>query len=271
MASMRGPVQDYELKDGVLRCLVEDKAAFYKQDPTRVLALFTANAAEGCGIDDDTYAAAMQAVGGIARLHAKVVREAVQNILLSDAPEKIIPLVAGNALGQYGITGTGQGLEELRDVPCTMETRWWSFLRMCNAHYALVCERLGFSQRFADVLAGLDRLAATTALPQSVPELKRLLCRLPEFDYEAAVRTLMRTDVRWAGQLALYDALCFSGEPYRMRHLAVTAADLAAVGIMGQKATWVLSQLMEAVLKAPEVNTQPALMALAQTLAAEYK
>ena len=56
-----------------------------------------------------------------------------------------------------------------------------------------------------------------------------------------------------------------------MRHLAVTAADLAAVGIMGQKATWVLSQLMEAVLKAPEVNTQPALMALAQTLAAEYK
>ena len=249
MASMRGPVQDYELKDGVLRCLVENKAAFYKQDPTRVLALFTASAAEGCGIDDDTYAAAMQAVGGIARLHAKVVREAVQNILLSDAPEKIIPLVAGNALGQYGITGTGQGLEELRDVPCTMETRWWSFLRMCNAHYALVCERLGFSQRFADVLAGLDRLAATTALPQSVPELKRLLCRLPEFDYEAAVRTLMRTDVRWAG----------------------TAADLAAVGIMGQKATWVLSQLMEAVLKAPEVNTQPALMALAQTLAAEYK
>ena len=46
---------------------------------------------------------------------------------------------------------------------------------------------------------------------------------------------------------------------------------LAAVGIMGQKAAWVLSQLMEAVLKAPEVNTQPALMALAQTLATEYK
>ena len=158
MASMRGPVQDYELKDGVLRCLVENKAAFYKQDPTRVLALFTASAAEGCGIDDDTYAAAMQAVGGI------VVREAVQNILLSDAPEKIIPLVAGNALGQYGITGTGQGLEELRDVPCTMETRWWSFLRMCNAHYALVCERLGFSQRFADVLAGLDRLNQGTPI-----------------------------------------------------------------------------------------------------------
>ena len=40
METMRGPVQDYELKDGVLRCLVEDKAAFYKQDPTRVLALF---------------------------------------------------------------------------------------------------------------------------------------------------------------------------------------------------------------------------------------
>ena len=164
METMRGPVQDYELKDGVLRCLVEDKAAFYKQDPTRVLALFTASAAEGCGIDEDTCAAAMQAVGGIARLHAKVVREAVQNILLSDAPEKIGPLVAGNALGQYGITGTGAGLEELRSVPCTMETRWWSFLRMCSAHYALVCERFGFSQRFADVLAGLDRLNQGTPI-----------------------------------------------------------------------------------------------------------
>ncbi len=271
METMRGPVQDYELKDGVLRCLVEDKAAFYRQDPTRVLALFTASAAEGCEIEKDTYTMAMQAASGIVRLHARVVREAVQNILLSDWPDKIAPLVAGNALGQYGITGTGTGLEDLREVPCTMETRWWSFLRMCNAHYSIVCERLGFSQRFADVLAGMDRLAAQSTLPQSVAELKRLLCHLPEFDYEAAVRTLMRTDVRWAGQLALYDALCFSGEPYRMRHLAVTAADLAAVGITGQKGTWVLSQLMEAVLKAPDVNTQPALMALAQTLAAEYK
>ena len=74
METMRGPVQDYELKDGVLRCLVEDKAAFYKQDPTRVLALFTASAAEGCGIDEDTYAAAMQAVARIARLPSKLLR-----------------------------------------------------------------------------------------------------------------------------------------------------------------------------------------------------
>ena len=67
-----------------------------------------------------------------------------------------------------------------------------------------MCERFGFSQRFADVLAGLDRLAATSTLPQSVPELKRLLCRLPEFDYEAAVRTLMRTEDVYKRQV--YDA-----------------------------------------------------------------
>lgn len=143
---------------------------------------------------------------------------------------------------------------------------------MCSAHYALVCERFGFSQRFADVLAGLDRLAATSTLPQSVPELKRLLCRLPEFDYEAAVRTLMRTDVRWAGQLALYDALCFSGEPYRHAPSGCNGGRPCRRGhSWGRRQPWVLSQLMEAVLKAPEVNTQPALMALAQTLAAEYK
>lgn len=271
MASMRGPVQDYELKDGVLRCLVEDKAAFYKQDPTRVLALFTASAAEGCGIDDDTYAAAMQAVGGIARLHAKVVREAVQNILLSDAPEKIIPLWRATPWGNMALRAQARAWKSCATCPAPWRQDGGAFCACATRTMRWCASGWAFPSALQMCWRGWTGWPPPRPCPQSVPELKRLLCRLPEFDYEAAVRTLMRTDVRWAGQLALYDALCFSGEPYRMRHLAVTAADLAAVGIMGQKATWVLSQLMEAVLKAPEVNTQPALMALAQTLAAEYK
>ena len=271
MARDGAPLQNYVLKDGVLRCVAQAPAAFYKEDPARVLALFTAAAAKNCTVDVDTYEAALSAAPGIQRLPTAAVREAVQNILLSDVPQALGPLLSGGALGPYGLAGTGECLHVLKEVPCTMETRWWVLLRLCRAQYALVCEKFGFSQGFAGTLAGLDRLAAVPHLPQSVSELKQLLSRLPEFDYEAAVKTLLRQDMRWAGQLALYDSLCESREPYRLRHLAVTPAELAAQGITGARAAWVLHGMLDAVIKAPSLNTQPALMALAGVLAGQYR
>lgn len=98
-----------------------------------------------------------------------------------------------------------------------------------------------------------------------------LLSTLPEVDYEAAVQTFLLHDTRWNGQLELFDQLRETGEPYLVRHLAVTAAELLAAGIPGGKMNRVLRGLLDAVIKAPAVNTQPALMALAKTLAEQYR
>ena len=56
-----------------------------------------------------------------------------------------------------------------------------------------------------------------------------------------------------------------------MRHLAVTPAELLASGVPAAKMNRVLRGLLDAVIKAPSVNTQPALMMLAGTLKEQYR
>ena len=78
-------------------------------------------------------------------------------------------------------------------------------------------------------------------------------------------------DARWEGQLELFEQLRETGEPYLVRHLAVTPAELLASGVPAAKMNRVLRALLDAVIKAPSVNTQPALMMLAGTLKDQYR
>lgn len=262
---------EYVMEQGVLRCVAPDLSQYYRQAPARVLALFVAAAAKGCPIEADTYTAAMEQLDGARSLPAGIFRSALQNILLSARPEAVGPLLNYGLLEPFGLKGPAPCLHLLNEVPCTMETRWWVLLRLVGANYAVVCAQLGFSDSFAGALAALDSLASLKALPATVLELKELLSRLPEVDYDAAARTFALTDERWKGQTELYDALYRSGEPYRMRELAISTGQLAVLGIRDKKAAWVRQKLLEAVIKAPETNQYPALEMLARTLAQQYK
>lgn len=271
MENQENRAPEYTMEQGVLRCVVPDLSKYYREAPARVLALFVAAAAKGCPVEADTYMAAMDNLDGVRRLPAGIFRSALQNILLSQRPEAVAPLLNYGVLEPFGLKGPAPCLHLLNDVPCTMETRWWSLLHMLGANYAVVCGQLGFSDTFAGALSALDSLSTLKQLPAAVLELKELLCRLPEVDYPAAARTFALHDPRWNGQAELYDKLYRSGEPYRMRELAISTGQLAVLGIRDKKAAWVRQRLLEAVIKAPETNQYPALEMLARTLAQQYK
>ena len=144
-------------------------------------------------------------------------------------------------------------------------------MRLCNSHYSTVCERLGFSSVFASTLAAMDKLAALQTLPDNEYDLKMMLSSMPEFDYGAAVRTLSLSDDRWQGQAELFDKLYRSGDPYRVGDLAITTGQLAVLGIRDKKAAWVVRQLLDTVIKTPELNQYPPLEMMALTLAQQYQ
>ncbi len=271
MENTQERVQEYTLEEGVLRCLVPDLQRYYSASPARVLALFVAAAAKKCAIEADTYMAAVNAMEGVRLLPAGIVRSALQNILLSSRPDALGPLVVQGVLEPFGITACATCMHVLAEVPCTMETRWWSFLRLCSADYARVCERLGFAPSFAATLAAMDQLAAVQTMPETEYDLKMMLSKMAEFDYEAAVRTLMLTDPRWEGQVELYRKVYHAGEPYRLSDLAISTGQLAVLGIRDKKAAWVLRQLLDTVIKTPELNQYPPLEMMALTLAQQYQ
>ena len=125
MENQENRVQEYTMEQGVLRCVMPDLVQYYREAPARVLALFVAAAAKGCPIEADTYMAAMAGLDGVRRLPAGIFRNALQNILLSQRPEALAPLLAHGLLEPFGLKGTASCLHDLAQVPCTMETRWW--------------------------------------------------------------------------------------------------------------------------------------------------
>ena len=263
--------QEYEIADGVLRCTVQDLTGYYADSPARVLALFVAAAAKDCAVEADTYMAAMAAADAAAGLPAGVLRSAAQSILLSARPQAMGPLLAAGVFESVGLGRDVPCLDTLAKTPCTMETRWWRFLRLMRADYNAVCEKMGFSELFARTLAGMDRLAAMPILPKTMEELKMALSEEPDLDYGAFARAMEVEDPRWAGQAAMFDKLYRSGAPYRFDQLAISAGQLAVLGIRDQKAAWVVRKLLDAVIKTPELNSYPPLEMMARTLAQQYK
>ena len=128
-----------------------------------------------------------------------------------------------------------------------------------------MCDKFKMPPALVKGLSVYDSLRRTSP-PKTKRDLKLLLAPLPRFDFAAAANTFAVFDKRWQGTSALYEQLEASGEPYRMKQLAVTAPELLQAGIPKRKISGVMPKLLTAVCKAPEINTYPALCALAKTL-----
>ena len=164
-------------------------------------------------------------------------------VLSADAARRLIAAGSGDAallylalLQNHGAMAPGKLLEQLR----------WDQGRLNQAEAALMNCGLVGSHRPA-------------------------LSEEPDLDYGAFARAMEVEDPRWAGQAAMFDKLYRSGATYRFDQLAISAGQLAVLGIRDQKAAWVMRKLLDAVIKTPELNSYPPLEMMARTLAQQYK
>lgn len=271
MEQIQERMREYMMQEGVLHCVVPDSVNYYKAAPARVLALFVAAAVKNCAIEAQTYEAACASMELVKKVPVNAIRSAMQNILLSQRPQAIGTFVAQGVFHPFGILESTPDFRILQQVPCTMETRWWTFLRLCGASYETVCEQLQFTSAFAETLTALDDLATRKELPQNELELKMMLSTMPDFDYTAMVQTLALTDKRWEGQDILFEAIYRAKAPYRVNDLAITMGQLAVLGIREKKAEWVVRQLLDTIIQTPEMNQYPPLEMMALTLAQQYQ
>lgn len=243
----------------------QDPNALFAAAPLRILALYSIAAMLGAEVSINVLDAANANAHGISRLAPEKVFAAVDGILLSQHPETLAPLIASGGLEAFGIKEIRGCLSTLNDVPARQVTRWWALAHICKAKCNTICKTLNTPPTLTTGLTVYEKLWHTSP-PKATRDLKLLLAPLPRFDFGAAADTFAVFDSRWQGGGALYAQLEASGEPYRMKQLAVTAPELLQIGIPRRKIAGVMPKLLTAVCKAPTVNTYPALCALAKTL-----
>jgi len=231
-----------------------------KQELLRLLAA----AAAGDDPAGRALGPAARAAGRFAPAQAGAVRAALQTALLSAAPDCAYVPVRAGCFAAFGLSEVRFALP-LASLPDEMLLRWWGFLRGCGARSAEVVRALGFAPAFG---ADLDRLDALYFAPPPADfrALKQQLRAPLPADAGRLLRAFAAFDSRFAARAALYEQLAASGEAYTLDRLAIRPSSLRALGVREKRVPAVMELLLDAVIRAPQLNEYQTLAGLARSL-----
>lgn len=258
-----------DLADRVLRC-VGEPARRFDEDALRILRLYRFAGVLDFVPELETERAALALAPTLAAVSGQRVREELNKALAGPRPSALGPLLAADGLAAFGLRGGAlrvdpDALAPLDQVPPDLLCRWWALLRLTDSSLPAVRRAFDFGRNFCRAVEKLDGWC-TGGCPADRHALKLLLMDPPPFSVEDAIRALAAVSPEFAEMPEQYAYLCASGEPYRKEQLAITPAELLALGVPGRKIGAVQRCLLKAVIDTPEWNVWPTLAHMAEGL-----
>ena len=255
-----------DLRRGVIRCVGEPERRF-EEDALRMLRALRFSARLGFSIDLFTMEAIREKAPLCAVLPPERVREELEKILLTAAPETALEAVSLGLLDSYLHRRLPQPLpERLSALPRRALERWVGFAWLLE-HYGCVASAGGFLQALrldgrSIHLCSQASLLLNAPLPGTEADWKRCLrrCGIEASLCAARVAEAFGRDER-SGKLLR--SVLKSGECFSLRQLAVTGDDLMALGLRGRAVGEMLEFLLDYVIDYPENNRRELLLSLA--------
>ena len=250
----------------MIRCVGEPERRF-EEDALRMLRALRFSARLGFSIDLFTMEAIREKATLCAVLPPERVREELEKILLTAAPETALEAVSLGLLDSYLHRRLPQPLpERLSALPRRALERWVGFAWLLE-HYGCVASAGGFLQALrldgrSIHLCTQASLLLNAPLPETEADWKRCLrrCGIEASLCAARVAEAFGRDER-SGKLLR--SVLKSGECFSLRQLAVTGDDLMALGLRGRAVGEMLEFLLDYVIDYPDNNRRELLLSLA--------
>lgn len=264
LADPFGGVQD--IREKRIRC-VGEPALRFEEDPLRMLRALRFSAKLGFTIEINTLLAIQDKAPLAAALPPERVREELEKMLLTEAPETVQPLMEMGLLDAYlrDRPAAGPQWRRLRRLPRRALYRW--------AGLGVLLCRLGAIKSVGDFLRALQLDERSIRCCEAAEQLLREPLPDTPFGWKKALHTWEVQGVSCAAAVsdALYGgqsgrelrAVLRSGECFSLKHLAVTGEDLLALGLRGRDLGEMLNFLLEYVMEFPENNRRDLLLSLA--------
>ena len=264
LADPFGGVEDIRARR--IRC-VGDPEKRFEEDALRMLRALRFSAKLGFTIEIGTLLAIQAKAPLAAALAAERVREELEKLLLSDAPETIAAVMDLGLIDSFLRDRPGQPTfwRRLRRLPRKALYRW-AGLAIALQRLGCVASAEGFlhslklDNRSIRCCAAAERLLREP-LPETPYQWKRALRR---WDVTSVSCAACVSDALYGGQsMKALRAVLRSGECFSLRHLAVTGDDLLPLGLRGRAVGEMLNFLLDYVMEYPENNDRDLLLSLA--------
>ena len=264
LADPFGGVED--IREKRIRC-VGEPALRFEEDPLRMLRALRFSAKLGFTIEINTLLAIQDKAPLAAALPPERVREELEKMLLTEAPETVQPLMEMGLLDAYlrDRPAAGPQWRRLRRLPRRALYRW--------AGLSVLLCRFGAIKSVGDFLRALQLDERSIRCCEAAEQLLREPLPATPFGWKKALHTWEVQGVSCAAAVsdALYGgqsgrelrAVLRSGECFSLKHLAVTGEDLLALGLRGRDLGEMLNFLLEYVMEFPENNRRDLLLSLA--------
>ena len=265
LADPFGGVED--ISNRLIRCVGVPEQRF-EEDALRMFRALRFSARLGFDIEEQTMAAIAVKAPLAAALAAERVRDEIEKILLTPAPETAARVIELGLLDAYLIRRPAEYalFSRLGRLPKKALVHWCAL--------AAILTRYDCISSTADFLTALRldsrtvRCCTEAALmlqgdkPATRAEWKRCLCR---YGVDSVTCTAHCYDLLHGGHsYNELKAILKSGECFSMKHLAVTGDDLLALGLRGQELGEMLRFLLDYVIEYPSNNRRELLLSLAR-------
>lgn len=265
LADPFGGVED--ISNRLIRCVGVPEQRF-EEDALRMFRALRFSARLGFDIEEQTMAAIAVKAPLAAALAAERVRDEIEKILLTPAPETAARVIELGLLDAYLIRRPAEYalFSRLGRLPKKALVHWCAL--------AAILTRYDCISSTADFLTALRldsrtvRCCTEAALmlqgdkPATRAEWKRCLCR---YGVDSVTCTAHCYDLLHGGHsYNELKAILKSGECFSMKHLAVTGDDLLALGLRGRELGEMLRFLLDYVIEYPSNNRRELLLSLAR-------
>ncbi|MCL2568625.1 MAG: CCA tRNA nucleotidyltransferase [Oscillospiraceae bacterium] len=253
-----------DLAAGLIRA-VGDPLIRFEEDALRMFRALRFSAQLGFSIDPPTLSAIWAKRHLAGAISAERVRTELEKILLSSRPERIAEVFYNGLLADFA-PHPMPTLDSLGQVPAQKHPRWACFTAVLMDYSAIEPTAFLRSLRLDNKTIHVAGTAATLgpSLPAEPIALKHLLSRYGAEVLTVAAEVAVAYD-RSEPAKAL-ENIFQSGDCYSLQTLAVTGADLIAVGhppgpVLGE----LLATLLNHVIRHPAANRRSELLRLAKT------
>ncbi len=259
-----GGVED--IRRQLIRCIGSPEERFAEQ-PQNMFRALLYSARLGFTVDLFTMGGIRTRSGLATMLPAEYVRDEVEKLLLSRAPETVFSLVELGLLSRYLAPGLPDPtlLRRLSRLPRKAQYRWAGLCRVLKLSGCIDLEERFLGALHLDhrtIRMAVDSgLMQESALPQTDLSRKRWLRTYGVETVRCALAC--RDAFTGSHESAELRRILKSGECFSLKHLAVSGDDLLALGLRGRALGEMLDFLLEYVMEFPDNNRRELLLSLA--------